>query len=678
MKRKFFTFAGLLIYMEIIYHIASFGFGMLSPILMFPIIIFVAGLQSLLCGLFRERTNKILLWCSLVLDYLIFASQLVYMSIFKQPLLFAAMTNAGKAAVTNYWREALYGILMVSGYLLLLAVPLVLVGVLLHKKKLDCITYKKRSWIEALIALTIGATSYAVILILGSMASTDYFEEFSEFFDPNMIIENYGVLPAVQRDIVDGILPEKELKLEAFRVEETELLPEESKVITVDESKVKPPFAQGGTQVPKLDTSPNVLPINFATLEEQEENGAVKKLAAYMQTMEPTKKNEYTGMFQGYNLIYLTAEGFSTYAIDEELTPTLYKLTHSGFVVDDYYVPLWQTSTSDGEYVNLTGLIPDQQFSLKRSAANEQPFSLPAYFAKEGVKSYAYHNNTLSYYDRHLSHPNLGYDFKASKLGDLSAEEWGDKVFPMDNANFWPSSDLDMMKATLPEYINDERFHAYYMTVSGHMNYNFTGNKMSGIHKEEVQNLPYSEEGKAYIACNIELDRALQYLIEELDKAGKLEKTVICLSADHYPYAMNIRNLEELAGRPLEGTLDVYRNSLILWNSEMETVEVEKTGCAADIFPTLLNLFDFDFDSRLFAGRDLLSDSPSLVIFSDRSFITDKIIYNRKAKTLESRTEEPVDETYYEQMKKQVKGIYEFSAGILQQGFYKYVEDALE
>ena len=393
--------------------------------------------------------------------------------------------------------------------------------------------------------------------------------------------------------------------------------------------------------------------------------------------MEPTKKNEYTGFFEGYNLIYLTAEGFCSYAVDKTLTPTLYKLTHSGFVAEDYYVPLWQTSTSDGEYVNLTGLIPDQQFSMKRSAVNEQPFSLPAYFAREGVKSYAYHNNTLSYYERHLSHPNLGYIFRASKLGELTEEEWGDSIFPMENANAWPSSDLDMMKATIPEYIGDERFHVYYMTVSGHMNYNFTGNQMSKKNKEAVEGLPFSEEGKAYIACNIELDKALEYLIAELDKAGKLEKTVICLSADHYPYAMDIKNLEELAGEPLEGTLDIYRNSLILWNSEMETVEINKACSALDLMPTLLNLFGFHYDSRLFAGHDMLSDSLPLVTFSDRSFITDKVSYYRKDRVGTPITEEEITEEYLDEMRAVVRSMNNFSGRVLNNNYYHYIVECL-
>lgn len=661
--------------MEFVYHIASFGFKGINPIIMLANGIILAGVQTICVGILRQKVNKIFFWIILAINYLIFASQLVYISIFKQPLLAAAATNAGKAAVTNYWREALQGIWNVSGYLLLLAVPLFVVGFLLYKKIVLLKSFPIRGRIECLAAIAAGIISLVVVLLVGKMAETEYYEEIREFYDPLMVIEDYGVLASIQRDIFDGLLPTKEFSIEAFEpeeVDENKIVEDDAAIAGGEQSKVSL-----GQDSQKLDTSPNVLAIDFAKLDEIADNEQVKKLAAFMQAQEPTKRNEYTGMFEGYNLIYLTAEGFSPYAVDEELTPTLYKLIHSGFVVEDYYVPLWQTSTSDGEYVNLTGLIPDQQFSMKRSSENAEPFSLARYFASEGAVSLGYHNNTISYYERNLSHTNLGYNFRASKIGDASPEEWGSHIFEMENADYWPASDLDMMKATIPEYINEDRFHIYYMTVSGHMNYNFSGNRMSSLNKEAVENLPYSVEGKAYIACNIELDKALQYLIEELEKAGKLDKTVICLSADHYPYAMDMNNLEELAGKELEGTLEIYRNNLILWNSEMETVKIDKTCSAMDIMPTLLNLFGFDYDSRLFSGKDMLSDAPSLVIFSDRSFITDEIIYNRKAKSTESRTEEPVDQEYYEAVKKQVKGIYEYAGGILKNDFYRYIEEAL-
>ncbi len=682
MKKTLILFWSSLLYMELVYHFSCFGLAGYQPILMLTSSLIWAGLGTLLTGFIRKKGNKVILWCLQILGFLIFASQVVYLKIFKQPLLIAAIKNAGGMALKNYWREALAGILSASGFLLLLAVPLIVTGILLKIKWLTMNSHSLKGRIASVGVFTGGVLSFILVLLVGFFLKADFYGEYREFYDPYASMERFGVLASLQRDLVGGLVPADDFAVESWKdVEEPGITGEAVSGNEADnqESVSDNQESVSDNQVnEEPETAEHILPIDFEKLTELSTgNKDVEKLTEYIQTLEPDMKNEYTGMFEGYNLIYLTAEGFCPYAVDETLTPTLYKLTHSGFVAEDYYVPLWQTSTSDGEYVNLTGLIPDQQFSMKRSAENDQPFTLASYFAREGVTSYAYHNNTLSYYDRHLSHPNLGYIFRASKLGDLTEEEWGDSIFPMEGANEWPSSDLNMMKATIPEYINQDRFHVYYMTVSGHMNYNFTGNQMSRKNKEAVENLPYSEEGQAYIACNIELDKALEYLIAELEKAGKLEKTVICLSADHYPYAMDIKNLEELAGKPLEGTLDIYRNSLILWNSEMETVEIKKACSALDLMPTLLNLFGFSYDSRLFAGHDMLSDSPALVVFADRSFITDKISYYKKDRSVLPLTEEVTDEEYLESMRAVVRNMNHFSSRIINNNYYHYIMQCL-
>lgn len=683
MKKTLILLWGSLLYMELVYHFSCFGLAGYQPLLMLASSLIWAGLGTLLTGFIRKKGNKVILWCLQILGFLIFASQVVYLKIFKQPLLIAAIQNAGGMALKNYWREALAGIFSAGGFLFLLAVPLIATGILLKIKWLTMNSHSLKGRIASLSVFAGGILSLVLVLLAGFLMKADYYEEYREFYDPYASMERFGVLASLQRDLAGGIVPADDFAVESWK----DIDEEEPGIIGANDGTVSGSETENGesvsdnqaVEVPaKPETLEHVLPIDFEKLTELSADiKDVERLTEYIQTLEPDKKNEYTGMFQGYNLIYLTAEGFCPYAVDETLTPTLYKLTHSGFVAEDYYVPLWQTSTSDGEYVNLTGLIPDQQFSMKRSAENDQPFSLASYFAREGVTSYAYHNNTLSYYDRHLSHPNLGYIFKASKLGELTEEEWGDSIFPMEGANDWPSSDLNMMKATIPEYINQDRFHVYYMTVSGHMNYNFTGNQMSRKNRAAVENLPYSEEGQAYIACNIELDKALEYLIAELEKAGKLEKTVICLSADHYPYAMDIKNLEELAGRPLEGTLDIYRNSLILWNSEMETVEIEKSCSALDLMPTLLNLFGFPYDSRLFAGHDMLSDCPAMVAFADRSFITDKISYYKKDRSVIQLTDEVTDEEYLESMRTVVKNLNNFSSRVINNNYYHYIMQCL-
>lgn len=664
MRRVYWGICGILLYMEIIYHMASFGMKEMNPILLLPLIMFLAGVETMAAGIGKKRINNRIFWCLMAVNYLIYACQLVYVSIFQQPMLLAVTVNAGQDALTDFWREALSGILHTAVYLLLLAVPLVLWAFLQKKSVIILRRHKKKNRIRIGIPTGIGLVLSVLILIIGYYNNWNLYEEYQGFYDPSKIISAYGVMPTIVRDLFGDLLPAKSSALEAMA---------DASIVSGDDLDSE----DGTIQDAVKEYGQNVLEIDFDKLKNLTDTDLTKQLASYMESMTPTNQNEYTGMFEGYNLIYLTAEGFSQYAIDETLTPTLYKLTHSGFVIDDYYVPLWQTSTSDGEYVNMFGLIPDQQLSFRRTQSNALPYSLPAYFAKEGVTSYAYHNNSLTYYDRHLTHPNMGYIFKAAKLGKLTQEEGGASLFPIATAESWPQSDLEMIQATLPEYINQERFHAYYMTVSGHMDYTFEGNEMSKKNQELVASLPYSDEVKAYIACNIELDRALEYLIAELEKAGKLDNTVIAMSADHYPYGLEMDKLEELAGKELEGTLDLYRNSLILWNSKMETVKIEKTCSALDLLPTLYNLFGFEYDSRLFAGKDMLSDSESLVVFSDRSFITDKVIYNSESGEKVSRTGEPVDETYFEQMKTAVKGLFEYSAGILNGDFYRYVDQAV-
>ena len=119
-------------------------------------------------------------------------------------------------------------------------------------------------------------------------------------------------------------------------------------------------------------------------------------------------------MFKGYNIIFITAESFSQYAIDKDLTPTLWKMYNDGFQFENYYSPAWGVSTTDGEYANLTGLIPKSGvWSFSKSAENNVsfPFTLGEQSRKLGYKTVnAYHNHTYDYYDRDKYLTNIGYD----------------------------------------------------------------------------------------------------------------------------------------------------------------------------------------------------------------------------------------------------------------------------
>ena len=113
-------------------------------------------------------------------------------------------------------------------------------------------------------------------------------------------------------------------------------------------------------------------------------------MAQYFGSLTPSKKNGYTGLFQGKNLVLITAEAFSPWFISQELTPTLYKLTHEGFVCENYYQPGWGQSTTGGEYAVMTGLLPTwvgSNVSFYASVNDAMPFALGNQFRSLGYST---------------------------------------------------------------------------------------------------------------------------------------------------------------------------------------------------------------------------------------------------------------------------------------------------
>jgi phosphoglycerol transferase MdoB-like AlkP superfamily enzyme len=230
-----------------------------------------------------------------------------------------------------------------------------------------------------------------------------------------------------------------------------------------------------------------------------------------------------------------------------------------------------------------------------------------------------------------------------------------------------------MMEKTIPEYINSQPFHTYYMTVSGHMQYTFSGNSMASKNKQYVQSLPYSEPGKAYIAAQIELDKALEYLLKQLEDTGIGDKTLIALSADHYPYGLETKYINELAGHAVEKNFELYKSSFILYTKGMEHIIVDKPCSSLDIIPTLSNLLGLQYDSRLLMGKDIFSEADPLVLFLNKSFITDKGSYDSTTGVFTPVKGALVDENYQKRISSIIDGKFYYSAKILETNYYKKV-----
>jgi hypothetical protein len=72
-------------------------------------------------------------------------------------------------------------------------------------------------------------------------------------------------------------------------------------------------------------------------------------------------------------------------------------------------------------------------------------------------------------------------------------------------------------------------------------------------------------------------------------------------------------------------------------------------------------------------GRDILSDSETIVMFSDRSWITDKASFNAKTGETISFNGENIDE-YILEIDKKVKDKFKYSAMILETNYYSILK----
>lgn len=648
-----FYFVISLFFMEVILKVASTGEVFTKGLFIsFLFSLSYAVLLFLIFSFFKGKYRTIISAVFLGVAAFAFASQLIYHSTFRT---YYSMYSAGNATqVTDFWRDI---ITLISANLLWITILFLPMVVMIFLRKLIIQsnpygTRYKSILIISFIALhLLGVAS----VYAGDKEQHSAYDLYFNSRNPILSVDRLGLLTTMRIDLqrlTFGWSPPA-LEVTAPIVPP----PPESSTENPNETDMKEENEDGEKE--RLEF--NLMDIDFPSLIANEENQDIQEMHQYFMNVHPTEKNEFTGNFEGYNLILITAESYAPYAVQKEVTPTLYKLTNEGYRFTNFYTPLWEVSTSDGEYVALQGLLPKSGiWSFEASSDNYLPFVMGNQFNKLGFKTMAFHNHTYTYYSRDSSHPNLGYEYKGIGNG-------------LDVQKIWPASDLEMMEVSIPEYIDEEPFHTYYLTMSGHMQYSFDGNNMALKNQQAVADLPFSMQGRAYIATHVELDRALEHLLNELEKAGVADRTLIAISSDHYPYGLDDSTIDELAGHEVEKQFEIYKNDFILYNKNMEPMLIDKPSSSLDILPTLSNLLGLEYDSRLVMGTDIFSNSDPLVMFLDRSFITEKGKYNAVTREFIPNEGFEVDEEYIEWVSDIVNSKFYFSSKILETNYYQRV-----
>ena len=634
------------VYVELCLHLCVFG--SMDRYAGYPVLFGLLG--GALCTLVVSSLPKVLRQITgvfLVAAQVLLAEvQLVYHCIFGD-FMPVSQIGMGGNVVVNFNSQLLYGIRQNLLKILLLLLPLIAVILCLALRRGQALKLRLR-WKQTMASFAVLLALLLTVTGLMYVGRDNAFSVYRTFTNVNTSTDSSY----------------KKIGMLATTVQELRYM-----LFSGSGSIMITPSSLNISDVPRTysSNSYNVIEsIDFTALADSTDSDILKATDEYLANATPTRKNNYTGLLKDYNLITICAESFCPWFISEELTPTLYKLSHTGILFENYY-GTFQSVTTNGEYTMCMGLYPDMSrtktdSSFNVAGTNYLPFCLGNALKGMGYQAWGYHDYIGDFYNRNITHANMGYTFKAADSGLAMKIDW-------------PSSDLEMMEASVDDYINSgEPFHAYYMTFSGHYQYNWD-NAMSAKNRDAVKDLPYSEPVKAYIACNLELEYALEYLMQRLEEAGVADKTCIVLTNDHYPYGLTEDEYNELAGQTLDTTFEKYRNSFICYVPGLsENIVVDEYCSTADILPTLLNLFGVDYDSRLLAGTDALSSGLHVAVLSDKSFLTKTFRYDAGTETVIPADESiTVSDGLVKTYRLYVDSRFQLSGNILNSDYYAHV-----
>ncbi|MBO4908268.1 MAG: sulfatase-like hydrolase/transferase [Lachnospiraceae bacterium] len=542
---------------------------------------------------------------------------------------------------------------------------------------------RARRYVAVLIVMGVSLLGLSFIVLSFATGLTDK-ESFGERYSFQNSVASYGLVNALILDAGHrGTAPstEGEFMMIDVAADEGFAVPTLEPVADTTVGDVSVNEEQIAEEKPVYGV--NAYDIDFAAL--AAEGGQFAKLNAYVASLTPSSKNEYTGLFEGKNLILICAEAFSGSIIDPELTPALYRLSTKGINFTDYYEQA-TAGTTGGEFELIFGLLPMAGGdSMLTMTAQGSYTNMGAMLSSDmGYYGMAFHDNDDLYYSRNITHNLLGYS-----EGFMGFGNGMEKLI----SRAWPESDREMMEGTLPLYSGNAPFNIYYMTVSGHSRYDFHSNAMSVRNREVVENwceekgLEYSDPVKAYIACNMELEYAMEYLLEYLEENDLADDTVIALAPDHFPYGLtdggylgNLPYLDQLYGYKVETQLDRDKNRAIIWCGvleDMDPIIVDKPTSPVDILPTLLNLFGCEWDSRLYIGRDVLSDAEGLYFDSGYNWKTEVGTY-RGGVFYPNPGYEEVGEAYIQRHNAIVSNKIIFNRSVIYNAYFPYVYGLLE
>ena len=424
------------------------------------------------------------------------------------------------------------------------------------------------------------------------------------------------------------------------------------------ESSIQP------TETPNENRSRKIDQNIWNELIEAETNEEMIAIDQFLHSQNITDYNEYTGIFKGKNIITIMIEAFDYMAIDQTLTPTLYKMKTQGWFFENYYTPKYSCTTGESEFIGQVSLVPENMTCAPNDyGTNLYPYSLFNLLRNEDYDTYAFHNWYDEFYDRRIVYQNMGTNVYYNK-NDLNITEY----------KGWPS-DIELFDQAYDIIDKTKPFYAHIVTSSTHFPYD-QDSWSADLHLDKINEIypNYPSDAKRYLSKAMILDEALEHLIAKLNNDQLLEDTIILIYPDHHPLKMDFNTIQSCSYMDRTSyTYSIDHTPMIIYGASIQPQTFSEICSTFDIVPTVANLMGIDFDPRFYMGNDYFApNKETMVIFANGDFLIEEGYYSNVEEKFYPFNDQQINDNQLNHYQILSKNKINVSSKILRNNYFYY------
>lgn len=321
--------------------------------------------------------------------------------------------------------------------------------------------------------------------------------------------------------------------------------------------------------------------------------------------------NEYFGMLKGKNLIAIQVESLENFVINkkvygQEITPTLNKLLSGSLYFDNIYEQNNSGTSSDCDLMVNTSIFPIRATSTFPTYPWTKYNSLQNILNNEGYTTISTHAELPGSWNWAEPHKSFGAD----KLWDINEFNIDEVIGP-------GLSDESYLKQIANKIKSENQpFYAFIATLTSHGPFEMPEDK-------KLLNLPKELDDNmlgGYFQSVRYADEAIKLFIEELEKNGQLDNTVLMIYGDHG--GVHKFYEEEIKDAPLNENWwqeNDKKIPFIIYNKDLKATTISKAGGQVDFLPTISYLLGVErskFDNTSM-GRVLVNTNRNATILNN-------------------------------------------------------------